>query len=399
MTEKLYQKDMYLKEFDAEVVSLEENRLVLDATAFAPDAGGQPCDLGTINGIRLAAVHEKSGLITHELDAEADLMKDGQPVFKAGMKVHGILDWDRRFDHMQNHLGEHILSGLFKREYDLDNKGFHLGDESGTFDIDAADITRDMLDHIEILANEVIYRSLPVTVQVIKDADEARKLPLRKELKASEDISVVTVEGVDCVACCCPHPSDTAQIGIIKLIKTEKYKGMTRIHFKCGRRALEDYRQKHAVMGQICEKYSADEFTLLDKMKTADEKNEAMHREMNRLRDALAEIRAREFLAAADTFVLGQLDKAQLEDLRQVARKLLKETDLPVILVSLSEKCVFLTHSGKSEMKCGALVKEYALGAGGKGGGGDSQAQVFFTDTGLMNNFVDIVKAGLKNGR
>ena len=118
MTEKLYQKDMYLREFDAEVISLEENRLILSATAFAPDAGGQPCDKGIIGGFAVTAVHEREGMIVHELDLSGrapGMEQDSAEVFAPGKTVHGSIDWDRRFDHMQNHLGEHILSGLFKR--------------------------------------------------------------------------------------------------------------------------------------------------------------------------------------------------------------------------------------------------------------------------------------------
>lgn len=391
-TIKLYQKDRYMKEFEAEIISVSEDgkSVVLDATAFAPDAGGQPYDLGTLGGVNVTAVHEKGGIITHELDNDGNMAG-----LQAGMRVRGALDWERRFDHMQNHLGEHILSGLFKSEYDLDNKGFHLGEDSATFDIDSKEITQEMLDHIELMANDVVYRALPVQVTVIASAEEAAKLPLRKELKAEEDISVVTIPGVDCVACCCPHPSDTSQIGVIKLIKTEKYKGMTRIHFKCGRRALDDYRQKHNVMAVLDEKYSADELTLLDKIKAADAKNDEIRREMNRLKDALADIRAAEFIQGADKIVLGELEKAQIDDLRQVAKKLVNMTDLPVVLSSMSDLCVFMTHSGKSRMKCGALVREYAVGAGGKGGGGDTQAQVFFNNADLMHNFIAIVKAGL----
>ncbi len=391
-TIKLYQEDRYMKEFEAEIISVSDDGkiVVLDATAFAPDAGGQPYDLGMLGGVNVTAVHEKGGIIAHELDNDGN--KAG---LQAGMRVRGALDWERRFDHMQNHLGEHILSGLFKSEYDLDNKGFHLGEDSATFDIDSKEITQEMLDHIELMANDVVYRALPVQVTVIASAEEAAKLPLRKELKAEEDISVVTIPGVDCVACCCPHPSDTSQVGIIKLVKTEKYKGMTRIHFKCGRRALDDYRQKHNVMTVLDEKYSADEFTLLDKIKAADSKNDEIRREMNRLKDALADIRAAEFIQGADKIVLGELEKAQIDDLRQVAKKLVNMTDMPVVLSSLSNLCVFMTHSGKSKMKCGALVKEYAVGAGGKGGGGDTQAQVFFNNADLMHNFIAIVKAGL----
>ncbi|MBR5228379.1 MAG: alanyl-tRNA editing protein [Firmicutes bacterium] len=399
MTVKLFQTDMYMKEADSTVVSLEGNRLVLEGTVFAPAAGGQPCDRGTVNGIPVVDVQEENGVIVHTLDpsaaedseaADAALSK-----MSAGAVVHMVIDWNRRFDHMQNHLGEHILSGLFKKVYDLDNKGFHLGEEHATFDIDSKEITQEMLDKIEDLANQVIYDALPVTVEVLENFEAASALPLRKELKVEEDITVVTVPGVDCVACCCPHPANTSQIGVIKLIRTEKYKGMTRIHFKCGRRALMDYRQKHNVTTVLNEKYSADEFSLLDKIKIADDKNESIRKNLNRMKNTFAEIHAEKMLAEADRVVVGEMENAKIDDLKRIAKKLVEMTDLPVAISSASDLCVFLTHSGKSKLKCGKIVKEFATGAGGKGGGGDTQAQVIFNNLDLMRNFIMIVKASV----
>ena len=399
MTEKLFQKDMYMREADSTVVSFEGDRLVLAGTVFAPAAGGQPCDRGTVNGIPVVDVQEDKGVIVHILDAAS--AEDSEAAAKAcsqlsaGADVHMVIDWNRRFDHMQNHLGEHILSGLFKKVYDLDNKGFHLGEEHATFDIDSKEITKEMLDHIEDLANQVIYDALPVTVDILENLEAASKMPLRKELKVEEDITVVTVPGVDCVACCCPHPANTSQIGVIKLLRTEKYKGMTRIHFKCGRRALMDYRQKHDVTSVLNEKYSADEFTLLDKIKIADDKNEAIRKDLNKMKNTFAEIHAEKMLAEADSVVAGEMEKATIDDLKRIAKKLVDMTDKPVAISSASDLCVFLTHSGKSKLKCGKIVKEFATGAGGKGGGGDTQAQVIFNNIDLMRNFIMIVKASV----
>jgi len=390
---------MYMKEADSTVVSFEGDRLVLEGTIFAPAAGGQPCDRGTVNGIPVVDVQEENGVITHTLDldaaeSDADAAK-AVKAMSAGAVVHMAIDWNRRFDHMQNHLGEHILSGLFKKVYDLDNKGFHLGEEHATFDIDSKDITQEMLDNIENLANQVIYDALPVSIDILENLDAVSKYPLRKELKVEEDITVVTVPGVDCVACCCPHPANTSQIGIIKLIRTEKYKGMTRIHFKCGRRALMDYRQKHNVTSVLNEKYSADEFSLLEKIKIADDKNEAIRRDLNKMKSTFADIHAEKMLAEADRIVTGEMEDAKIDDLKRIAKKLVEKTDMPVAISSASDLCVFLTHSGKSKLKCGKLVKEFAVGAGGKGGGGDTQAQVFFNSPDLMRNFIMIVKASV----
>lgn len=391
MTEKLYNHDAYLKSATAVVEEISGNYVVLDRTIFAPDSGGQPCDLGTIGGFSVLSVTEKNGTVLHEV-SEADASK-----LAAGSEQLLRLDWARRFDHMQNHIGEHIMSGLFKSEYGLDNRGFHLGDDIGTYDIDSKNVTQEMIDNIELLANDVVYRALPVQITLIDSAEEAASLPLRKELKVDEDITVVTIPGVDCVACCCPHPADTSQVGVIKIVRTENYKGMTRIYFKCGGRALRDYQQKHKVVSLLAEKYSADEFTLPEKVETAEKKNDAVRRDLNRMKDRFAEITAEGILASAGAVAVSELENADLDELRRVAKKLTAATEKPVILSSASDLCVLLTYAGKKQLKFGQIVKEFAVGAGGKGGGRDDQAQVVFEDAGLMRNFVKIAEIEAMN--
>ena len=215
MTEKIYQQDCYLKECEAAVRRSEGDEVILDRTIFAPDSGGQPWDLGSISGIPVVKVTERNGEVIH-------VLKKGKNTLSEGDRAELKIDWDRRFDHMQNHLGEHILSGIFKSRFDIDNKGFHLGDKEGTFDLDIPALTREMMEEAENLANEAVFRAIPVQRTQLKTTEEAAQYPLRKALSVEEDILVVTVPGVDCVACCCPHPSDTSQIGLIKITGTEK---------------------------------------------------------------------------------------------------------------------------------------------------------------------------------
>ena len=393
MTDKIYHRDAYLRELDAEVVRTEGNTAVFAATIFAPEAGGQPCDLGTIGGLRVKNVTEKDGEVLHEME-----VPDGADFFRPGQKVKMELDWERRFDHMQNHLGEHMLSALFKREYDGDNKGFHLGEDVGCFDIALKEITPEMLRDIEHKANRAVYASLPVSVILTGSAEEASSYPLRKPLSVDgEDILVVTVEGLDCCACCCPHPSDTSQVGIIKILRTEKYKGMTRVYYKCGMRALLDYEQKHDVVTELSEKYSADEFTLLEKEKIADRKHEELRRELNRMKDRFAELTAEEVLAESgeDNVISREFESETVDDLKRIAKKLTAKTDRPVILSSEKNLCVFMTHTGKSSLHCGAVVREFAAGSGGKGGGSDTQAQAVFNNADTMRNFILIARASV----
>ena len=350
MTKKLYNQDSYLQEATATVVDIQGENVILDQTVFAPDSGGQPWDLGSLGGFELKAVTEKNGVIYHRLKA------DDAALLNSGDELNLKLNWERRFDHMQNHIGEHILSGIFKSEYNLDNRGFHLGEEIGSFDIDSKEITQEMINHVENIANDAVYRALPINILQLKSSEEAAELPLRKELKVDEDITVVSIPGVDCVACCCPHPSDTSQVGIIKIISTEKYKGMTRIYFKCGKRAFLDYRQKHLVVSELAEKYSADEFTLT-----------------------------------------SELSDVDIEELRRITKKLSAITDKPIILSSAKENCVLLNCTAKSSLNLGGIVKEYAVGFGGKGGGRKDQAQAFFQEVELMRNFIKIAYVEIEN--
>lgn len=372
MTEKTYQKERYLKEMDAVIVQIEGKDLILDRTIFASDAGGQPCDLGTINDFPVEMVTEKGEEIIHTLSSE-----EAAASLHPGDQVHLKIDWNRRLDHMQNHLGEHILSGIFKSVYDLDNKGFHLGETDGTFDLDTQSLTPEMIEDVEDRANQAVYDALPVNVEWIQDLKEAEKYPLRKELTVDEDIIVVTVPGVDCVACCCPHLSDTSQIGLIKITGVEKYKKLTRLHFKCGRRALLDYRQKHNDVAILSERYSADEFTLIDKIDKVEQKNDRIRKEYNDFKSSFAVSAARTVLQEAGSVAFGKLD-GDMDFLRTVSKKFTELSDLPAVLCSETAGGVLLIAPKGSPIQCGSLVKEFAVD--GKGGGGQAQAQVTFAD-------------------
>ena len=240
-----------------------------------------------------------------------------------------------------------------------------------------------------------VYAALPVTVSLVESAEDAADYPLRKPLSVDEDILIVTIPGLDCCACCCPHPSDTSQVGLIKLLRTEKYKGMTRIYYKCGMRALLDYEQKHDVVSALSEKYSADEFTLLEKEKIADRKHEELRWELNNMKDKFAGLMAEEILSEAEKTVSHEFEAETIDDLKRIAKKVTAKTDLPVILSSAKHLCVFMTHTGKSRLRCGAVVKEFAVGAGGKGGGSDTQAQVIFSSLDTMRNFILIAQASV----
>ena len=389
MTIKLFQQDRYLKQTEALVLEVSKQGIVLDRTIFAPSAGGQVCDLGTINDLRVVDVEETDGIIYHVTEQDAP--------FKAGDLVKLYLDWDRRFEHMQNHCGEHILSGIIMREFGAENKGFHLGDDIVSLDIDLKDMTAEMLSKLEDLANETVYMGIPVGISMIDNREDAEKLPLRKGVKVDEDIMVVTIPDVDCVACCCPHPTSTAEVGVIKIIRTEKYKGLTRIYIKCGKRAFEDYRKKHDIVTALNRKYSAEDDTLLEKIKIQESKNNVLRSELNFMKNTFADIEAaRLVMEIAGGSIQKEYENGTIDDLMRTAKKLMEKTDLPIVLSSLQVMSVLITHNGKSKLKCGQVVKEFAVGAGGKGGGSDTQARAIFSDVDIMRNFIKIIEAHVR---
>ena len=248
-TIKLYDADSHLYDFDASVISCEKTdkgfAIVLDKTAFFPEGGGQPADEGTLNGIAVTDVQIKDGVITHTTAVE----------IPAGSAVKGAVDSEIRFRRMQNHSGEHIVSGLIHKLFGYNNVGFHMGSEDVTLDLDGV-LTREDLDKIEMLANRAVYENVNVRAEypspeILKDLDYRSKLDL------TENVRIVTIEGYDVCACCAPHVNKTGEIGIIKLLDFLKYKGGVRIHMLCGFDALEDYNRRYKNVAAISAKLSA----------------------------------------------------------------------------------------------------------------------------------------------
>lgn len=424
-TNKLFQLQPYLRETSATILERTEDSLILDRSIFAPEAGGQPCDLGIISlghsGEFLEVLHvsEKNGILYHKV-------QNLPQAFQSGKEVLLQLNWERRFDHMQNHCAEHILSGILFTRHGIANKGFHLGTDFSTLDADIKNAPAELITELEDLANEVVFSRVPVEIEMIESKEDAEKRPLRKALKVDEDISVVTIPGVDCVACCCPHPTTTAEVGLIKIIRAENYKGMTRIYFLAGKRALLDYRKKHDVISVLNQKYSSDEDSLIENIKIHDKKVDQLRRDLHTMQEIFAGQEADRLIARAvgqgsaeneglttapvsgkpglgasgEAFpgaIIETYERESLDGLKRIAKKLMERTDAPVILASDSQLCVLLTHSGKSTLHMGQIVKDFACGFGGKGGGSNTQAQALFKDKEVMDNFLKIAAAHTKH--
>ena len=251
MTEKLYDKDSHLKEFTGTVLSCkktgEKYAVTLNRTAFFPEGGGQQSDRGYIGGAYISDVQIKNGEILHFADKPLSV----------GQAYDCKLDFDFRFRNMQNHSGEHIISGIVHRLYGFNNVGFHLGAEM-TMDFDG-ELTRRQLDEIEDLANKAVYENLPVKAYYPTD-EELKSLDYRSKLDLKENVRIVEIKGVDVCACCAPHVKATGEIGVIKILDFEKYKGGVRLIVKCGADALRDYREKYKNVLEISNLLSAKQF-------------------------------------------------------------------------------------------------------------------------------------------
>ena len=231
MTIKLYDIDSHLSEFSATVISCENAVAVLDKTAFFPEGGGQTSDTGYIDGVKVNDVQIKDGVIYHYLEKDIEI----------GKAVNCVLDWEERFRKMQNHSGEHIISGIVHSLYGYDNVGFHLSKTEMTMDFSGM-LTRTDLEKIELLANKAVWENVKFNCYYPENLEN---LEYRSKLDLTEDVRIVEIENYDRCACCAPHVNTSAEIGIIKILDFEKNKGGVRLWVKCGADALADYNLKY----------------------------------------------------------------------------------------------------------------------------------------------------------
>lgn len=231
MTEKIYYNDSFKSEFDAKVLSCkpvnDKYEIVLDRTCFYPEGGGQPSDTGIINNAYISYVFEKESLIVHVSDKPFDI----------GITVNGKIDWSQRFSRMQHHTGEHIVSGIVHKKLGLENVGFHMGKEYVTMDFNGI-ISQEDLDIIENEANKAVYENIDVVSCFIEKSGLAL-IDYRSKKEIDGDVRIVKIKGVDTCACCATHVKKTGQIGIIKIIGKQNYKGGTRVSMLAAEKALK----------------------------------------------------------------------------------------------------------------------------------------------------------------
>lgn len=432
-TIKLFQHDVYMRECESKVLSViadpEEIKaiggldidgsvcLVLDRTVFFPEGGGQTCDTGYImTESPVIHVFEKDGTVYHQAEISPKDLTGANCDRASGLTDKVIkcrLDWHKRFSNMQRHCGEHILSAVLYDLYGGVNRGFHMGSDYMTIDINLetdpsyTELSDEMMSIAELEANKMIWDNLPVSTRFFEKREDAEHLPMRKQLSIEEDIILVCVgdesKPSGCVACCGTHPSTTGQVGLIKLYKWESYKGMTRITFDAGENALRYCIDTSETVKKLSKRYSADTESLIEKIEAQEQRGKEIRQELYELKKTYIDECAAEILntaentesnepgrnkSARNNVIVREYPNLKSDDLLTLSKQLYGTVPRLFALISPKENTVILIRGG-GNCDCGKIVKDNAHIWRGKGGGRADNARALFPSRQDLDCFID----------
>lgn len=370
MSKKLYYDSAYIREWQTRISRVEEREdgyyVILEETAFYPHGGGQPCDEGRIQGVPVLDVISEGENVLHKL---ASL--PGEDV------VTCEVDWKRRFDHMQQHSGQHLLSAVCRDLYQAMTVSFHLGTDYATIDIEQPELSPAQLAAIENEVNQQIYKNRTISSYFVTE-EELAKLPLVKQPKVTENIRIVEIQDVEYNACGGTHVSATGEIGMIKLLKAEKQKGNTRIYFKCGYRALQEFNDSLKILGALSIKFNTGKDEIIDRVEKWELEAKQLQAELTQLKEENDAYMVNELLAQREGNLIARVfESKSMKDLQNLAGKLAAQSDCPVLLATISENKVVLANNSEA-LSCGAFFKANLAAYQGKGGGSDKIAQARF---------------------
>lgn len=303
-TIRLYDVDAYQTEFEATVLACEEvekkdgrvYQVWLDQTLFFPEEGGQSPDMGTIDGVEVLDVQIKNDVITHTLAAPLTV----------GATVKGVVDWKHRFYNMQQHSGEHIFSGIVHNRFGYDNVGFHLSDSIVTMDFNGV-ITPEEITEIEEKVNQAIIENIPVEVSY-PSKEELKELDYRSKIEIEGQVRIVTIPGYDVCACCAPHVRRTGEIGSLKVMNVQSYKGGVRVSILCGFRALDAFRQKADIITELMAEFSTSQDAILDNVKKLKGANQTMKNQLAAAKQELMEYKVSAIPEDSENAILFEAD-------------------------------------------------------------------------------------------
>lgn len=390
-TKRLYYEDAYLTEFEAVVVERTEREgrpaVVLDRTAFYPESGGQPWDKGELGGAAVVEVHDLGGEILHVLDRPVE-----------GARLRGRVDWATRFDHMQQHTGQHVLSQAFFEVLKGETRSFHLGPEVSTLEIGLASASEAGLDKVEDRANAIVWEDRAVKISFVPE-DKIDEVPLRRPPKKSGLLRVVEVDGFDFSACGGTHVRRTGEIGLVRLGPAEKIRGNLRFEFLCGGRALRDYRAKDRAVRRLAASFSCGPADAPAQVERLAAESKAGKKRARKLEERLAAFEAAEVVRSAP----GRIIAAVLEDrtpdeARFLALNVIRSGEFAVAYGAPGEAQghLIVARSESIPADLRQIVPAVAAVVPVKGGGGPSLVELVTAEKARLREAVEAAAAWLR---
>lgn len=399
MTEKLFYEDQYIKEFTANIVNIIEDNekylVELDKSAFFPGGGGQFCDTGVIDGIEVIDMLEKDKKIYHVMSQKPNKLQD----------VKCSINWNRRLDGMQQHLGQHLLSGCFFDLFNANTCGIHIGDEVSTVDI-VGEIEEEKIREAEKMANRVIRENHKVTF-LFTNRKQAKAMGLRRELATKDsEIRIVKIEDIDINACCGVHPSNTFELQLIKIKRWEKHKGNTRIEYLVGDRAVQDYLKRDAILDSICNELSTGSDDAVKSVENLKESINNLKNENNKIKVALSEYEIKDLIndgeKIGDVIVISKIYKGEnVRYLNKLATKVTEKDNHVILLATYEEdkvNLIFAASKNMDKINISNVLKDAIVLIDGKGGGSKILAQGGGKNISNLDNAMEYAKRKVKEG-
>lgn len=370
MENLLYYVDSTIQQFSAQILHSDNdgrNYVVLSNTAFYPTGGGQPHDTGWLNDVEVVDVEKVDGEIRHYINGKLTLGE-----------VTGKLNWQRRFDHMQQHTGQHILTAAFVELFGFATTSFHLGTGFVSIDLDTATITEEQLQQAEARANEIILENRPIETKWVTK-DELAAYNLRKEVAVDEDIRLVIIPDYDYNGCGGTHPTSTGQVSLLKIMTTEKMKKQIRVHFVCGQRVLHELAMRKTVLTDVARQLSVPEEQAATALQKVMETAKATEKTLAEAQETLLQYEAQELLANAQQHIItAHFENRPIQTLQKLTRFITEQdaTAIALLTASNANKLQFVAARGQNVTVSMKNVANSVLPIlNGKGGGNDALAQ------------------------
>ncbi|MDE0630103.1 MAG: DHHA1 domain-containing protein [Caldilineaceae bacterium] len=377
MDEKLYYEDAYLTRFSAQVMERltheEQPAVRLSRSAFYPTSGGQPHDTGGLDGTAVVDVQVGAdGAVLHLLT---------EPLPDGTESVRGEIDWTRRYDHMQQHSGQHLLSQVFYRRLGLETVSVHFGDALNTVDLNGPPLSAAQLADVETAANGMVWKNRPIRAYWV-DEEERAKVPLRRAPAVAGATRIVEIDKFDWSACGGTHVRRTGEIGLISLVRVEKHRGRSRVHFVCGGRALADAARRRGLLAETAGLLDGGVDDVPELVSKQQEALKGAEKELKALREELVGYQARELLAAAEIvgnlrLVAEALNDSEPAAVQRLARALIAEPGVVALLgcAQRGKGTVVFARSEDCSTHVGSLLRDTLKQFGGGGGGRPDFAQ------------------------